>query len=544
MDQLIYDRLLEDSTFFAPAADHADHRAIEVSISSGSAEPQIHEKVLAEKQLAAWCRQPSVDETGGSLFRLLICSPRMADRDIWPLPLSSASLRSMLETLGIPPLFLRAVCRHIPMATLFECFDAWGRYGIMLRTNLTHTWQYALALTYEEARSNRHKSVTTAILFGLRGNETEEIVRSIRLAAKHFGCPTALPSILVDKALEALIRDAEERRKSLTQIRFETGSHGFARRQSSWRETEAGVPWDALGDDLDLDMLMQKLTGLSDACAGIASVCWMQHDFIGALTELQDRFDTPLPGRSRSSSSGGGGVKGSPRGTGRGRGGGRRTAATRKSGSTGYARQQLYFFNQCLSGLESKVTYTKSSVQDQVQTIYTLINLRESRSQMILAKTSRRLAELSRKDSTDMRVISAVTLVFLPATFTSTLFSASFFNFSPNDSAHISKWIWLYVVITIILTAAVLACWWFFSQRQHAKAMTASRRESIFNHRGSKQFELQQGTMRSLGRVDTPRPYLGGSLTEGIFAREVTLPPPDERKTSNGNISPRAIREP
>jgi hypothetical protein len=59
-----------------------------------------------------------------------------------------------------------------------------------------------------------------------------------------------------------------------------------------------------------------------------------------------------------------------------------------------------------------------------------------------------------------MRVIAAVTLLFLPGTFVATLFSASFWDFSPgNQGAMVSPWVWLYWVVTAGLTAAVLCIW-------------------------------------------------------------------------------------
>jgi uncharacterized membrane protein len=59
-----------------------------------------------------------------------------------------------------------------------------------------------------------------------------------------------------------------------------------------------------------------------------------------------------------------------------------------------------------------------------------------------------------------MRVITAITLVFLPGTFVATLFSASFWNFDPRSSGPmVSKWVWLYFLATFALTLIVLGIW-------------------------------------------------------------------------------------
>jgi hypothetical protein len=59
-----------------------------------------------------------------------------------------------------------------------------------------------------------------------------------------------------------------------------------------------------------------------------------------------------------------------------------------------------------------------------------------------------------------MRVITAITLVFLPGTFVATLFSTSFWNFDPRSTGPlVSKWVWLYFFVTFALTLMVLGIW-------------------------------------------------------------------------------------
>ncbi|ORY01732.1 hypothetical protein BCR34DRAFT_90945 [Clohesyomyces aquaticus] len=64
------------------------------------------------------------------------------------------------------------------------------------------------------------------------------------------------------------------------------------------------------------------------------------------------------------------------------------------------------------------------------------------------------------RHGSDMRKIPIVTLVFLPGTFVATHFSASFWNFQPdNKGSVVSPWVWLYWVITLALTLLVLSAW-------------------------------------------------------------------------------------
>lgn len=125
-----------------------------------------------------------------------------------------------------------------------------------------------------------------------------------------------------------------------------------------------------------------------------------------------------------------------------------------------------------LSYLLSKVHYSKrwvSNYRDRANIRINLafhlstqtdnnVNLRHARLARRDTKLNTLIATLARRDSTDMRVITWITLVFLPGTFTATLFSTSFFNFQlDNNGSHVSRWIALYCGVTVFLTAAVFA---------------------------------------------------------------------------------------
>lgn len=87
-----------------------------------------------------------------------------------------------------------------------------------------------------------------------------------------------------------------------------------------------------------------------------------------------------------------------------------------------------------------------------------------------------------------MRIIAVVTLLFLPGTFMATFFSAGFFNFFDDNQRQgqvVSKWIWLYFVLTGTTTIVVFVCWIWYSKRQNQeilriiKSASAAGTESI-----------------------------------------------------------------
>ncbi|KAK5940662.1 hypothetical protein PMZ80_007079 [Knufia obscura] len=69
---------------------------------------------------------------------------------------------------------------------------------------------------------------------------------------------------------------------------------------------------------------------------------------------------------------------------------------------------------------------------------------------------------VNQQDTKAMRTISIVTLLFLPATFVSTLFSMTFFNQpSAEQPWGVSPMIWIYFVISVVMTAVTLVTWFW-----------------------------------------------------------------------------------
>ncbi|WQF76370.1 hypothetical protein CDEST_01384 [Colletotrichum destructivum] len=82
------------------------------------------------------------------------------------------------------------------------------------------------------------------------------------------------------------------------------------------------------------------------------------------------------------------------------------------------------------------------------------------------------IATATGRDSRQMRSIALLTMIFLPGTFFATLFSMTFFNWSPDDDSKslVSGYIWIYFLVTGVFTATTLFLWWYFlSRRRHCR---------------------------------------------------------------------------
>ncbi|KAI9766808.1 MAG: hypothetical protein M1840_006283 [Geoglossum simile] len=100
---------------------------------------------------------------------------------------------------------------------------------------------------------------------------------------------------------------------------------------------------------------------------------------------------------------------------------------------------------------------------------------KDSHLSMRIAKSSAQIAEEARRDSSSMKTIATLTLVFLPATFVASMFSMSIFNWQAQGKDRVvSRYIWVYFAAVIPLTLVVLLVWlaWFYtSQKRHAHTM-------------------------------------------------------------------------
>ncbi|EHK22089.1 uncharacterized protein TRIVIDRAFT_222470 [Trichoderma virens Gv29-8] len=64
-----------------------------------------------------------------------------------------------------------------------------------------------------------------------------------------------------------------------------------------------------------------------------------------------------------------------------------------------------------------------------------------------------------------MKSLTLLTIVFLPATFISALFSTTFFSFA-EDGWQFSNKFWIYWAIVIPLTIFMLFVWWWLRERK------------------------------------------------------------------------------
>ncbi|KAK6079301.1 hypothetical protein SCUP234_05854 [Seiridium cupressi] len=135
---------------------------------------------------------------------------------------------------------------------------------------------------------------------------------------------------------------------------------------------------------------------------------------------------------------------------------------------------RLDFYRIKLLGTENYAHTTLERLNIQRQALYNIIAQKESKLNLEMAAQQRRLAHASKRDSTAMKTLSLLGALFLPGTFLASLFSMTFFDFNVDGNsgtgdgtgAQVSEYLWVYFVVTIPLTLAIVGSWWLLDKRR------------------------------------------------------------------------------
>ncbi|KAH7153549.1 hypothetical protein EDB81DRAFT_456648 [Dactylonectria macrodidyma] len=84
-----------------------------------------------------------------------------------------------------------------------------------------------------------------------------------------------------------------------------------------------------------------------------------------------------------------------------------------------------------------------------------------------IANTS--IALDSKQDNAQMRSIALLTMIYLPVTAVASIFSMGIFDWSPKAGTVVSKYIWVYIVLSIALTIFTVLVWYLATRSKQKK---------------------------------------------------------------------------
>lgn len=117
-----------------------------------------------------------------------------------------------------------------------------------------------------------------------------------------------------------------------------------------------------------------------------------------------------------------------------------------------------------------------------------------------MAGEQRKLAHASKRDSEAMKTISLLGAIFFPGAYLASVFSMTFFNFQTD--ATVSSSFYIYWVVTIPVTVAVVLGWYVWEKRRDRQYEQVDRDLE----QGSEEMELQimaKMRKRTMSKVNT-----------------------------------------
>ena len=130
--------------------------------------------------------------------------------------------------------------------------------------------------------------------------------------------------------------------------------------------------------------------------------------------------------------------------------------------------ERLKSHKQLAEGLWRASLIIRERVQRQLNAADSIINQSDSKVSLSnaeantkIAEQSRRIAEETRRDSTWMKTIASLTMVYLPSTFAATVFGTGFFTYQAAGHAvfQVNSQIWKLIAVALILSLLTVGIW-------------------------------------------------------------------------------------
>ncbi|RVX66918.1 hypothetical protein B0A52_09042 [Exophiala mesophila] len=125
--------------------------------------------------------------------------------------------------------------------------------------------------------------------------------------------------------------------------------------------------------------------------------------------------------------------------------------------SNNFVRQNAVCLVRKAKSARSESNAWQHTASIMVQGLFNLIAQRDQNQNIRIANDTQILARESKRDSTAMKAIAFVTMIFLPGTFLSSVFSMNLFEWdAPNSSDVVNHRMWVYWAVAVPLTIMVV----------------------------------------------------------------------------------------
>jgi hypothetical protein len=149
---------------------------------------------------------------------------------------------------------------------------------------------------------------------------------------------------------------------------------------------------------------------------------------------------------------------------------------------------------QTLEALILSAETYQARMSNQLTLILSLFSQEDQSIGIDIAKVSKSIALESRRDSSSMKTLAVVTMVFLPGTFIATFFAMPLFDWQAPNGQVVDKRIWIYFLVAIPLTAFTCAVWWAWFTLKTRREQKEN--EDILGHSDKKRgMDIERGSV-------------------------------------------------
>ncbi|KAF7935536.1 hypothetical protein BELL_0096g00010 [Botrytis elliptica] len=130
---------------------------------------------------------------------------------------------------------------------------------------------------------------------------------------------------------------------------------------------------------------------------------------------------------------------------------------------------KLYKLKQ--QGVETYANTTLKRLENERSLSTIVLAQRDSKLQYDMGKLQYEMALASKRDSSAMKTIAILGILFLPGTFVASILSTTFFDFQNASSlrAAVSPSFWIYWVITVPVTLIILVFWYLWERKRDGR---------------------------------------------------------------------------
>ncbi|KAF2450551.1 hypothetical protein P171DRAFT_479635 [Karstenula rhodostoma CBS 690.94] len=416
---------------------------------------------LAEKDVGQWLSgHPIQDEASPYKLRVLACTS-ITESDHRPsLALSRTTFELLADRWSLPRSLLYVLSTRTSCFIPFE--DIENRItGHVFQTIDKNGRPFTCALTYSPNTSD-----TNVLLFGILPDEFEIICDELSTSPQLSACPTFIPICLIDMVNEIIEHDLEGGRVRTHNIMLELGMG---------KSGTDGVYVDCSLHHCDFVPITRALTGLTANLAKCELACEAHSLLLDLMDKEHATWLSSLDDEHK----------------------------RRVDRAATILRKRSDELREWMQAMKPRTKYLTQRSQAYVQTVYSLMaqkdnalnmqtaeaslnlsraSFRDSAAMIAIAEDSKQVALATSKDSSSMFIISALTLAFLPPTYTATLFSTQFFDLNSEtaDSMTSSRF-WLYWAVTVPLTMITTACariFYYLRDKKMREKLFLARRDS------------------------------------------------------------------